>query len=401
MNFERSAHVKEPKLPKNVEFIISRFREHGYRADIVGGCVRDFLLGKEPNDYDLTTSATPEEMREVFSDMRTVDTGIKHGTLTVLIDGEPYEITTYRVDGDYKDHRHPDKVTFSRTLSDDLSRRDFTVNAIAYNPYDGFVDLFFGMEDVRHGIIRAVGDPTRRFDEDALRILRAIRFASVLGFEIEEETARAAREGRALLKNVSGERIFAEWKKLLSGVDAHKIISAYSDILGEFLMNTAPIYIADKERFFASDTAVRWASLYMNEKNTKESFLRCAERLHTDNATKKLISGILAYSDFQTDNRIDVNRLMMEVGVDTALGVIGLRILIGKADISAIETLYALINEGAPYRISDLKVSGHDLVSLGIKGEKIGEALSKILLSVIHGRVRNDKEDILDYLNKI
>ena len=202
-------------LPDGVKAIIDILGRHGHRADVVGGCVRDSLLGKEPYDYDVTTDATPDEMIDIFRDFRTVPTGIKHGTLTVLVDGTPYEITTYRRDGDYRDHRHPDSVTFTEKIADDLSRRDFTVNAMAYNPTDGLTDLFGGQADLKAHLIRAVGDPTRRFDEDALRILRAVRFSATLGFRIEEGTARAAHDGAHLLSFVSGERIYTEIKKLI------------------------------------------------------------------------------------------------------------------------------------------------------------------------------------------
>ena len=174
--------MEKMHLPKNVQYIISRLNECGFRADVVGGCVRDFLLGKAPVDYDVTTNAEPEEMKRVFRKEKTIETGIKHGTLTVLISGEPYEITTYRIDGEYSDNRRPDSVSFSRELTEDLARRDFTVNAICYNEKDGYTDKFSGIDDIKKRIIRAVGDPRKRFSEDALRIMRAVRFSSVLGF---------------------------------------------------------------------------------------------------------------------------------------------------------------------------------------------------------------------------
>jgi tRNA nucleotidyltransferase (CCA-adding enzyme) len=201
----------------------------------VGGCVRDFLLGKTPNDFDITTDALPEQMRQIFSDVRTVDTGIKHGTLTVIVDSVPYEVTTYRIDGEYTDNRHPDKVSFTGKLSDDLSRRDFTVNAMCYNENDGLTDIFGGKEDLKAGIIRAVGDPVLRFSEDSLRILRALRFASTLDFEIEPETSKAIFKTSALLSNVSRERIYAEWKKLISGTSASRILRKYGSVICEVI----------------------------------------------------------------------------------------------------------------------------------------------------------------------
>ena len=179
------------ELPSDVKLILSMLEEKGYRADIVGGCVRDHILGAVPSDYDITTSARPEQIKEVFSNMRVLDIGIKHGTITVILNDVPYEITTYRTESEYLDHRHPSRVDFADKLSDDLGRRDFTMNAIAYNINDGITDIFYGRKDIEAKVVRAVGNPRERFFEDALRILRAVRFSSVLGFTIEEETSRA------------------------------------------------------------------------------------------------------------------------------------------------------------------------------------------------------------------
>ena len=213
----------------------------GHEAWIVGGCVRDHLLGITPKDYDITTSALPEETKAVFQEYSVIETGIRHGTVTVLLDEEPLEITTYRVDGGYTDARHPDGVTFTRSLREDAARRDFTMNAMAYAPGKGLQDFFGGQADVEAGIIRAVGDPAVRFQEDALRILRGIRFAAVLGFRLEEETQRAARQYAPLLKKVSAERIAQELGKLLCGKDAGRIITSYPDILGQVIPELLPM----------------------------------------------------------------------------------------------------------------------------------------------------------------
>ena len=178
------------KLPKDVEYIIDQIELNGYEAYVVGGCVRDTLLGKEPHDYDICTSATPDEMLKIFKDDRVVPTGLKHGTVTIVINGTGYECTTYRIDGDYSDGRRPDNVQFTKDLYEDLKRRDFTINAIAYNPVSGLIDPFNGCSDIKDKIIRCVGSPTDRFNEDALRIMRAIRFSAQLGFDVEEETRK-------------------------------------------------------------------------------------------------------------------------------------------------------------------------------------------------------------------
>ncbi|MCR4891904.1 MAG: CCA tRNA nucleotidyltransferase [Lachnospiraceae bacterium] len=212
-------------LPKDVKIIIGTLENAGFEAYAVGGCVRDFILGRVPKDWDITTSAKPLEVKSLFR--RTVDTGLKHGTITVLLGKEAYEVTTYRIDGTYEDSRHPSSVTFTPNLSEDLRRRDFTINAMAYNDREGLVDDFSGMEDIRLGIIRAVGNPEERFHEDALRILRAFRFAAQLGFRIEEETEKAARDLRETLGNISAERIRDEFTKLLLSPHPETLRSLY------------------------------------------------------------------------------------------------------------------------------------------------------------------------------
>lgn len=200
-------------LPEKVNFIINKLKENGYEAYAVGGCVRDSVLGRVPDDWDITTSATPNETKALFK--RTFDTGIEHGTITVLVDKEAFEVTTYRVDGEYEDSRHPKEVVFTRSLKEDLLRRDFTINAMAYNEEEGLVDIFGGIEDLERKVIRCVGDARERFGEDALRILRAVRFAAQLGFRIEEETMEGIRKLAPTLANISAERIQVELVKML------------------------------------------------------------------------------------------------------------------------------------------------------------------------------------------
>lgn len=229
-------------MPKNVDTAINLLQSAGFEAYAVGGCVRDSLLGKTPNDWDITTSAKPEDMKSVFINFHCIDTGIKHGTVTVVIDGEPLEITTFRLDGEYEDNRHPKSVTFTSNLGADLGRRDFTVNAMAYSKMTGTVDLFGGQNDLKNKIIRCVGDPDRRFNEDALRILRALRFASALDFEIEEKTAQSLLKNRALLGNISEERIAKELLKLVCGKGAKRILTDFAPVLFEILPELQPMY---------------------------------------------------------------------------------------------------------------------------------------------------------------
>ena len=207
-------------IPSEVNTILDRLERAGHQAYIVGGCVRDSIMGAEPSDYDIATSARPERVKEVFSGENIIETGLKHGTLTLNIGANNYEITTFRSDGEYLNNRSPESVRFESDIRADLSRRDFTVNAMAYNPSEGLIDLFGGKTDIKNGIIKCVGSPHKRFEEDALRILRALRFASVLGFEIDESTRRAAIEQKELISALSAERIFSEFKKIICGENA-------------------------------------------------------------------------------------------------------------------------------------------------------------------------------------
>lgn len=214
------------QLPEDVSFIIEQLEKHGYEAYAVGGCVRDTMLGRVPGDWDITTSALPQEIKSVFS--KTIDTGIQHGTVTVMLHHVGYEVTTYRIDGEYEDGRHPKEVTFTRNLQMDLERRDFTINAMAYNDTTGLVDIFEGVQDLHRGVIRCVGDAGKRFDEDALRMLRAIRFSGQLGFTIEEKTCQAIRERAHHLEKISAERIRVELVKLLVSPGAERLREAYT-----------------------------------------------------------------------------------------------------------------------------------------------------------------------------
>ena len=222
-------------IPSKAKTIITLLENAGFEAFCVGGAVRDSIMGLNPTDWDITTSASPEDTVMVFKDYKTVDTGLKHGTLTVVIDKTPFEVTTYRVDGDYNDNRHPENVHFTKNLINDLSRRDFTVNALAYNDKTGLVDLYGGQEDIYNSIIKTVGNPSARFQEDGLRIMRALRFASVLGFTIESETAKAIHDNKDLLKNISAERLAVELSKLVCGKNAFNILTEYWDVLSVFI----------------------------------------------------------------------------------------------------------------------------------------------------------------------
>ncbi len=234
------------KIPPQVDAILERLMQNDREACAVGGCVRDSLLGLTPNDWDIATSALPEETERIFADCRVIETGLKHGTVTVLWGGMPVEVTTYRIDGAYSDGRHPDGVSFTRNLEDDLARRDFTVNALAYRKKDGIVDCFGGRKDLANGVIRCVGDADVRFQEDGLRILRALRFASVLGFSIEKQTSESALRNRGLLDRIAGERIQTELMKLLCGRDAANVLRQYREIVAQFIPEIRPMFEFDQ-----------------------------------------------------------------------------------------------------------------------------------------------------------
>ncbi len=385
-------------LPKEVSYIISRINSASHRADIVGGPVRDLIRGVTPFDYDITTDALPEQIKEIFSDERVVETGIKHGTVTLVLDGGSYEITTYRIDGEYKDSRHPESVTFTDKLELDLSRRDFTMNAIAYNETDGITDVFCGREDIEEGIIRAVGDPKLRFTEDALRILRAVRFAATLGYEIEEKTAAAAFECRSLLKNVSSERVYAELHKLFDGNFAYRVIDEYREIILEVLPELSRIELPDEKLFLEASGQSRFLSLFYlsNPERCAAVFKGCAIRLHTDASTRD--RGMFALGNvgkFDTDTPVGIKLLMCDMGVDVTRECVKLEVLLGIRTRASLEILSSVIAERPPYRPSDLDINGNDLISLGLHGSDIGKTMRALLLSVARGELKNERRYLL------
>ena len=390
------------QLPGDVLFIIDRMNKSGYSAHVVGGSVRDSLIGRELGDFDITTSALPEETKAVFDGYRIVDTGIKHGTVTLVLDGVPYEITTYRVDGDYKDNRHPECVTFTASLSEDLARRDFTVNAMAYDPTRGLVDPFGGQIDAKKRVIRAVGDPYRRFDEDALRILRALRFASVLGFEIDDTTAKAARELSSNLSSISKERIYTEFKKLLMGKSAIDVLSCYADIIAVALDGFKISVLPDKEKFTDADYLTRLAAVFkMNATDPIAAADRVLTALKTDKFTRThTISVLKAYKEASFVTEKEALLLLARHGRESVEGALALGLLEGRFSQNERGNLTLAIDSGMPYTISGLAVRGGDLSSIGIKGEGIGETLTKLLYAVINGEVKNDKEALLELAQK-
>ncbi len=387
-------------LTDEVKYIIEALGKQGHRADVVGGPVRDFLLGKQPHDYDITTDATPAEVKAVFSGERIIETGIKHGTVTLVLNKENYEITTYRIDGEYLDSRHPESVEFTRELSEDLSRRDFTMNAICFSPTHGLTDLHGGEADIRARLIRAVGEPERRFTEDALRILRGIRFSAVLGFNIEEKTAEAMRKCAHLLQKVSAERIFTEWKKLISGDYSYEVIERYRDVIAVFLPELRNCRLPERDRFMRSEPLIRMISLFDGVGG--ESYRAAMQRLRTDSATRDLGAIVLdCESNYKTDSELGLRILMSELGAEIAEIRLKLEYILGKREWDSVGKVDDIIAARLPYRISDLDISGADVLAFGLRGAAVGRTMRKLLHLVMEGRLKNERAAILSALGEL
>ncbi len=368
-------------IPLGIVTILHALREGGYQAYLVGGCVRDRLLGFEPGDYDICTSALPEEMKNCFGEgFRVYDSGIKHGTLTVLCGEESAEVTTFRLDGGYTDGRHPDKVNFTRELAEDLSRRDFTVNAMALSAEGEIVDLFGGREDLAAGIIRAVGEPAVRFGEDALRILRALRFASRLDFKIEEKTALALHECAHLLSLVSRERIATELFGIVMGKGAEKIVDEYSDVIACAGVKPSPV---DGDLPF--DKVIRMAALLREDREGVYS-LKLSNKLRDE--ITELIDN---YDAVLPADESSALHLMNKIGYEGALRLCRLRKDAGDAVIAAKKS-------GKPYTVGALAVNGSHLMQAGYEGKEIGQTLERVLRAIMDGELINRKDEILKWI---
>ena len=435
------------KIPPQVNRAVEILQSNGHTAYVVGGAVRDALMGKEPHDWDVTTSALPQETLECFKDFRTIETGLKHGTVTVIVDGMSLEITTYRIEKGYSDNRHPDKVEFTDRVEDDLSRRDFTVNAIAYSPVKGFADPFGGQDDIKKEIIRCVGNADKRFGEDALRILRALRFSAVLGFEIDSETADSIHRNFRLLKNISVERIFVELSKLLCGKAAGRILREYEDVIFFILPELEPMKgcVQNHERHIYdvwghTVTAVesvepvpelKFAMLfhdsgkpeckttdskgidhfYSHGKVSKKIAHDILTRLKTSVKFRNHVCNLVEYHDFLPD-RISVKtykKYIGKLGMDTVKQLFSVR----TADIMAqnpefhaeslrenetgLRILDEIENEVPCFTISDLAISGRELAAAGIEpSPEMGRILQILLDEVMDGKLENKPQALLE-----
>ena len=437
-------------LPEKVNFIINKLKENGYEAYAVGGCVRDSVLGRVPDDWDITTSATPNETKALFR--RTFDTGIEHGTITVLVDKEAFEVTTYRVDGEYEDSRHPREVVFTRSLKEDLLRRDFTINAMAYNEEEGLVDIFGGIEDLQRKMIRCVGNARERFGEDALRILRAVRFAAQLGFRIEDETMEGIRKLAPTLANISAERIQVELVKMLVSPNPGLLELSYElgitkVVLPEFdeMMRTGQetphhMYSVGMHTLKAveqvrADKVLRLTMLLhdvakpqmktvdadgvahfkMHDVKGAEVAKRILKRLKFDNDTLGKVTKLVQYHDYRMPAQPkNVRRAMNKIGEELFPYYLEIR----KADtmaqseymreeklsnIAGIERCYKeILKKKECVSLKMLAVSGSDLIADGMQpGKQIGAVLQALLELVIEQPEYNTKEILLEQSRKL
>ena len=401
-------------IPSNVEWILNTLRAHGYEAFAVGGCVRDTMLGRTPGDWDITTSARPEQVKAVFR--HTVDTGLQHGTVTVLKDHTGYEVTTYRIDGEYEDGRHPKSVEFTAELREDLRRRDFTINAMAYSHETGVVDLFGGMEDLKQGVIRCVGNPVDRFTEDALRILRAIRFSAQLGFEIEQGTRDALALIAPNLKNVSKERIMTELTKLLLSSHPERMRLVFETGMSPYIAELFDEAVTDWEQaeeflraageLLPETKAVRWAA-FLKELAPKEA-ARIMTALKSDNDTRDRVRTLTDWFDRPiSPEPAGVRRAMSAMTDEEFDDLLRLREVAWTVRHSRSgdpRVLAALRDEirarGDCIRLKDLAVTGRDLIEAGIRpGKQIGQILGDLFACVLEEPEKNRKETLLDMVD--
>ena len=448
--YELMEHID---IPQSAQTILDLIEAAGYEAYVVGGCVRDALLGCAPNDWDITTSARPDQIKSAMAcaGLTCVDTGIAHGTITVLVQQMPFEVTTYRSDGTYSDGRHPDSVAFLEQVDGDLARRDFTVNAMAYNSRTGIVDRFGGRDDLAANTLRAVGDARMRFSEDALRIVRGLRFAAMFGFEIETRTAQAMHELRGLLAQVAVERIWAELAGMLCGAYAVPVIRAYSDVIFSILPELEPEYGFDQHNPFHRydvwehtlhafaaagpdmSATVRFALLihdigkphcltfdengrghtYGHDKVGEPIARELCERLKLPKAEREQIVHLVRWHMFSIpDTEKSMRRFLLRHGVEGARQLFELRrcdkLGLGRGPMPdaplsiAFRRAEALMDEQLAARpvlsVKDLAVNGHDLIGLGIEqGPEIGALLQQMLLKVVDGELPNNRAALLGF----
>lgn len=432
------------QLSDGVKVIISKLNNYGFEAFAVGGCVRDCVIGLVPHDWDVCTNAQPEQIKHCFKDFETFDSGIKHGTISVIYKRAIYEITTYRIDGEYLDSRHPESVEFTNDITKDLARRDFTVNAMAYNEEKGLVDPFGGIHDVSRKIIKCVGDSDKRFDEDALRILRALRFASVYGFSIDNKTSDSVKNKSYLLGNIAYERIAAEFNRLLCGKNVEEILNGYKEVFSVFIPEFKPMFNF-KQLNVHSNEDLWHQTTALVKLVEKDPLLRVAMLLHDIGKPESCPNGrckyynypklsaeiaerillrlrysknfvddclkLIEYQDVRLyDSKKNLKRVMNIVGVDNTRRLIKIQqainsLLYFKQDekfMTAQRQLEEIINGDECFKLSHLAVNGKDIINLGIKeGKAVGEILNVLINKVIDEELPNTKNILLEAAKKL
>ena len=434
-------------FPKEVEAVLRALEAAGHRAYAVGGCVRDLLRGETPDDYDITTAARPEEVMALFAG-RCIPTGLQHGTVTVRENHCSFEVTTFRADGVYTDNRHPSEVFFSQTLEEDLQRRDFTINAMAMDLRGEVTDLYGGREDLQNGILRCVGDADKRFTEDALRMMRALRFAAVLGFTIAEETARSIRKNRELLRNIAVERILVEMNKLLTGRDALRILLAFPEVLQVFIPEVAPCvgfdqhskyhcytvweHIGRSVQAVAAEPVLRWTMLlhdiakpacfftdeqgeghfYGHPQRSAEMAEEITRRLRFDKRSAQRIVLLVEWHDRPIEpTHKAVRRVLNAMGEEALRQLLQVKRADNLAQhekyrsrlavIDAVEAVMEeLLAQESCFSLKQLAVNGRDLMELGFSGSEIGAALDALLQKVMDGELPNERTALLEALKE-
>jgi tRNA nucleotidyltransferase (CCA-adding enzyme) len=431
-------------IPKDVSYIIKALEKAGFEAYVVGGCVRDAIRGAVPSDWDICTNALPHETMSCFLGHSIIETGLKHGTITLALEGRNFEITTYRIDGEYSDSRHPGEVTFVSNLKEELSRRDFTINAIAYNPSEGIIDYYGGREDIQRRLVRTVGNPDERFSEDALRIMRALRFSSALGYDIEEKTSESILRNKHLLANISRERISEELSKLITGDRTEELLTGFVSVFTEIIPEIEamvgfdqynPWHHLDVWQHTAisvsaapADTYVRLTMLFHDIAKPKcytetdgighfyghpavsaGMAKDILTRLKYDNKTIDIVTQLTLYHDYEITPRKRVaKKLLSKIGEEQIRRLIEVK----RADNIAqeesrlehrlsvlgefMEIVEAVIEENECFSLKDLAVSGRDIMSVGVpEGQRVGQVLNQLLEMVINEEIQNEKDKLL------
>lgn len=396
------------------ELIIDRLTECGYEAYFVGGCIRNTILCVPISDYDITTSAPPDEVKKIFSDSYVLDTGLKHGTVSVYSCGSFYEITTFRYDGKYSDNRHPDNVLFCSDLCEDLKRRDFTCNAMAFSKKQGLIDNFNGYNDTRNRLIRAVGEPVLRFKEDSLRILRGLRFCSEFGFDCEKKTAEAMKTCRLLISGLSKERIYSELLKIFAGKYLYKSVSGFADVLSVALnveclsgdLYDRALRLADRVEASAKVRFAAFMYIYLNKKVTSLNDMLCGLKVdrYFYALCRTLFGQAAVFENTCTIERYTAKKFLSNLGEFKSDFLAFLAAFTAESAemtdkcLKLTNFIRSIEDNGECYKISTLAADGNDMRAEGLSGKKIGVMLSLVLEEVMRGTLDNDKDDILSFV---